>query len=335
MSDNEYKSLLDMNTSAYGEKKEKLFKFSYFLKVVLIKYLIKDNISIRELERKYNLIVVVNNILWENIILLFRLVCYVDLYGGSATRKHLLNTNESNLMYFLLLINNLKLDTNLIYNSYNSSSIFSRIQREKSGVRWYHNTYKYITERKDSILELDTNICKKISDIVFPLSPQARKSFEDSFPKGHPLVKTGDYLIRLHEEGGVNDFNLIILYYFYFIKNYDELVKSERLNFSYLRLLNEDKEKLKKNDFSENRYGEKKKMNCLKRISENTKNIKDYRKSKQDKLEAMFLYFFVMYIISPDYFDSTGLCSYDSRIIVLFDYQDNFILHLIKILRTY
>ena len=64
-----------------------------------------------------NMIFIFNGILWSNIILLFRFL-NISIYGGNNSRRHLLSTVHTSLVKFLMLLNNMEIDPNIIYNSF-------------------------------------------------------------------------------------------------------------------------------------------------------------------------------------------------------------------------
>lgn len=55
---------------------------------------------------------------WENIVGIFKSFC-INFYGGSYTRRHLLNTVQASLVKILLLSDNLNIEKKTIYNSFN------------------------------------------------------------------------------------------------------------------------------------------------------------------------------------------------------------------------
>jgi hypothetical protein len=54
----------------------------------------------------------------------------MNLYGGSGTRRHLLSSVQGRLVEFLLLVNNMNLDYEMIFNSFkDKSSYLTKIDR--------------------------------------------------------------------------------------------------------------------------------------------------------------------------------------------------------------
>nr|YP_010697841.1 hypothetical protein P1S03_mgp04 [Porodaedalea chrysoloma]WCF76802.1 hypothetical protein [Porodaedalea chrysoloma] len=80
--------------------------------------LIKDSMSYN------NIIFIFNGIAWCNIVYLFKSL-NISIYGGSGSRRHLLSTVQSSLVKFLLLLDNMNLDPNIVYNSFTDLSTIS------------------------------------------------------------------------------------------------------------------------------------------------------------------------------------------------------------------
>ena len=107
--------------NSYTVKDEQLFNFNYLFKLDIFKLLFeKENLNSLSIE--YDLIFIFNDITWRNIVTLFKLKG-INLYGGSSNRRHLLSTVQAQLTTFLLFLNDLNLDKNLIYNSFNELSV--------------------------------------------------------------------------------------------------------------------------------------------------------------------------------------------------------------------
>lgn len=101
----------------YYEDKESfnmINNFNYLIKLNLLHLF--ENESLKDLQEKYKLIFIFEDISWSNIVLLFK-TKGINLYGGSDSRRHILSTVEAKLMNFLLLINHFYIDYNAIYVS--------------------------------------------------------------------------------------------------------------------------------------------------------------------------------------------------------------------------
>lgn len=94
-----------------------LFKFNKYDDVIYSKINSPNNLFIKDNMSYNNIIFIFNGISWSNLLLLFRSIG-INIYGGSNTKRHLLSTVQSNLVKFLLLINNMYLDPDEIYKSF-------------------------------------------------------------------------------------------------------------------------------------------------------------------------------------------------------------------------
>lgn len=65
--------------------------FNYLIKLNLLHLF--ENESLKDLQEKYKLIFIFEDISWSNIVLLFK-TKGINLYGGSDSRRHILSTPE-------------------------------------------------------------------------------------------------------------------------------------------------------------------------------------------------------------------------------------------------
>lgn len=102
------------------------YKFNFQLDVKEL--FLSDNM------KHHKVILILQGLSWSIILYLFRIV-KISMYGGSITRRHILSTAQLNLVYFLHLLNGMYIDTNIIYQSYNSNSILnSKYEKELSKI---------------------------------------------------------------------------------------------------------------------------------------------------------------------------------------------------------
>lgn len=85
----------------------------------------------------YNVIFIFNDIIWSNIVLMFKSI-NIQVYGGSGTKRHLLSTVQARLTGFLYLLNDMNIDKSIIYESFNKpSAVNSKITKKIDGLK--HN----------------------------------------------------------------------------------------------------------------------------------------------------------------------------------------------------
>jgi hypothetical protein len=96
-------------------------EFTYYLKVIIQRRFLKDDTLYKNNLSDYNVIFIFNNITWSNIVYMFYANNLI-IYGGSATKRHLLSTVQANLAGFLYLINNMNINNSLIHQSFTDKS---------------------------------------------------------------------------------------------------------------------------------------------------------------------------------------------------------------------
>lgn len=128
-----------------------LSKFSFLNKLEFLSLFENENHNSIDID--YNLIFIFHNIIWSNIVGLFK-INGIELYGGSGTRRHLLSTVQSNLVVFLLLIKKFNYNFNYIYKSFNAIESYDK----KLKYEILHNsTEDFLKVNHDEIFnELDT-----------------------------------------------------------------------------------------------------------------------------------------------------------------------------------
>lgn len=121
-----FNNIINENRNILNEKNLK--NFGYLFKLNLIDLIGNEDLITMNIE--YNLIFIFNNIAWSNIVYLFK-IYGINLYGGSNSRRHLLSTVQTKLVSFLMLLNDLAIDYNSIYKSFNEiNSSTARIEYE-------------------------------------------------------------------------------------------------------------------------------------------------------------------------------------------------------------
>lgn len=81
----------------------------------ILKYIFFGNDSNKNL---YNRTVFIfKDISWSNIVLIFR-ICNIHISGGSNSKRHLISTNQINLIEFLLYLDNFNIDLTMINKSF-------------------------------------------------------------------------------------------------------------------------------------------------------------------------------------------------------------------------
>lgn len=126
-------NLILKNKENFSEKAENSvsqFDLNYFLKLICLNLFFKNDSEFKLNLSDYNVIFIFNNITWSNIVFIFKIV-QITIYGGSSSRRHLLSTVQSNLVSFLYLINDMYLDTSIIYDSFKQeTSSSAKIDKE-------------------------------------------------------------------------------------------------------------------------------------------------------------------------------------------------------------
>lgn len=126
-------NLILKNKENFSEKAENSvsqFDLNYFFKLICLNLFFKNDSEFKLNLSDYNVIFIFNNITWSNIVFIFKIV-QITIYGGSSSRRHLLSTVQSNLVSFLYLINDMYLDTSIIYDSFKQeTSSSAKIDKE-------------------------------------------------------------------------------------------------------------------------------------------------------------------------------------------------------------
>ena len=130
---------------------------------------LKHNLFIKDNMSYNNVIFIFNGITWNNLVKILRSL-NISIYGGNSSRRHLLSTVQSNLVKFLLLLNKLEIDPDLLYSNFikfkkTSDSLDKKIFSLEDLIFNKKNGY---TEDDDKILveiNLLTKLVLDLSDI--------------------------------------------------------------------------------------------------------------------------------------------------------------------------
>lgn len=120
----ESKVMSESNTYKFSEGEDKTLSYLIKLGVLNLLFDNENNENIESLSIEYDLIFIFNDISWDLIVSLFKLRG-INLYGGSSSRRHLLSTVQARLTSFLFLLNDLQIDNNIIYRSFNEFTIYN------------------------------------------------------------------------------------------------------------------------------------------------------------------------------------------------------------------
>jgi hypothetical protein len=282
-------TVLNGDQKVNGLKRELLSNIGYLFKLNLAHLFQNENLN--SLVVNYDIIFVFKDITWENIVSMLRMN-RIKLYGGSNTRKHILSTVQAKLSMFFLLLNDLRIDYNILYNSFNSPNT---------------SKGKY-NECFEDYIHFDDFLKTNITEYFSVGRP------------GHSLPKGLQQFIH---------HNLIIKCYDYIIEHLDQITKLEQDKIILENNIKDADLRIVKYshddniDFS-NHFRMKKISNankCIQKCSEAIININNKVQSLNDEIQIIIL---KLYKLDNKLFYEDGHCILNNMLRVDFDLYEKY-----------